>query len=59
MGNKQIQEQRMKGYSTQLIVSSPDRFCDEDWKTIEPNNDVRDLRKRELNYTITGMLLFI
>jgi len=44
--------------ATQLIVSFLDRLSDEDWKVIEPENNVRDLRKRELNYTITGLLLF-
>jgi AcrR family transcriptional regulator len=44
--------------ATQLIVSFLDRLCDEDWKTIEPDNDIMDFRKRELNYTITGLLLF-
>jgi len=44
--------------TTQLIVSFLDRLCDEDWKVIEQENDVRDLRKKELNYTITGLLLF-
>jgi len=44
--------------ATQLIVSFLDRLSDEDWKVIEPENNVRDLRKRELNYIVTGLLIF-
>jgi AcrR family transcriptional regulator len=44
--------------ATQLIVNFLDRLCDEDWKAIEPDKNARKLRKSELNYTITGLLLF-
>jgi len=44
--------------ATQLIVSFLNRLCDEDWNTIEPDNNLRNLRKSELDYTITGLLLF-
>jgi AcrR family transcriptional regulator len=44
--------------ATKLIVSFLDRLGDEDWKIIESDGAIRELKKSRLNYTITGLLLF-
>jgi AcrR family transcriptional regulator len=44
--------------ATQLIVGFLDRLGDEDWKIIESDGAIRELKKSRLNYAITGLLLF-
>jgi AcrR family transcriptional regulator len=44
--------------TTQLIIGFLDQLGKEDWEIIEKNQAVRRLRKKEVNYCATGMLLF-
>ncbi len=44
--------------ANQLIVTFLDNLSKEDWEIIEKKETNRTLKKRELNYCITGMLLF-
>jgi AcrR family transcriptional regulator len=44
--------------ATQLIVNFVERLCEEDWQEIEKDNNVRNMKNRELNYLLTGLLVF-
>jgi AcrR family transcriptional regulator len=44
--------------ATHLIVNFLNHLCEDDWKVIEQDNNAINLKKSELNYTITGLLLF-